>query len=119
MEDDRQGEVDREGLFAQPPCRGHAAVVDVLLAADEVEKVDTHEGDEDRGDRVHAGGTHRPVHREPHREPRQKHPDRCGLHRQQRDENHVDQRVEVDAQRQVVEQKDLQQRRHQKQKCVL
>ena len=67
-------------------------------------------GDRQKDDVIFNTPTpHRPIHRNGHRQSQKKHCNRRSVDRQQDNEADIDQRAEVDTDRQVVEQKNLQQ----------
>ena len=91
--------------------RRDSPLAQILAVAEQGEQRRTQEGDEQRGDGVDPGGPHRTVHRHAQRQPRPEQHDGRRVERQQHDEGDIDERIEVNADRQVVEQEHLQQHR--------
>ena len=111
MHERQRHEVGDELSFAQTRRRGDAPFADVVAAADHAGEGRAQEGDQQRGDRVDPRRAHGEVHRDAQRQSGAQNCRGRRVERQQGDEDDVYERVEVDADGQVVEQENLKQHR--------
>lgn len=110
--------VIQEDPVPEPSGTGNASLPDIVTGVQQPEQRRAGKGDEQRGDGVHTGSPHGQVHRNARGQPRQQQHDRRRVERQQRDESHVDERIEVNADGQVVEKEDLQEH-HNGEECEI
>ena len=118
VDGDEDDKVVEEYMMSQPLGRRDAAVAQVVAAIKRSKDIRPQKRHQQGSHRVDTCGPHEEIHSDAHGQPGEQDGDGRRIDGQKDDERDVDKRIEVDADREVVEEEDLQQHGDQKERRI-